>query len=104
MIRIDSWACSISGSKLKTPTLPKSGTIGHPKKPNQSLGVDVRQRFHPKMRLRQNKKRRVAQPLLCGLAGAPVFGFLKAGVLALIFDFRGSWIDAAQWSAARPDS
>ena len=31
---------------------------------------------------------RVAQPLVCALAGAPVFGLLKAGVLVLILDFQ----------------
>src|SRR5258708_19934089 len=60
---VDSWACSINGSEFKNPALPKTGRIGHPEKLIRSLGVDVLEWYHSKMRVGQLKKHeRVGHP------------------------------------------
>jgi hypothetical protein len=47
----------------KTPTLPKTRSVGHPEKLNQSLGVDTLERNHSMISVRQQKKReRIAHP------------------------------------------
>jgi hypothetical protein len=46
---------SWNGREVKTPTLSKAESIGHAKKPDQSLSVDVLEWYHPSASIRQQK-------------------------------------------------
>ena len=52
------------GTEEKSKPRPfKSERVGHPEKPNQSLGVDVLEWYHATVRIRQQKKcERVGHP------------------------------------------
>jgi hypothetical protein len=60
-MQVDPWEAG--GRRTKTPTLPKTGRIGHPGKPIQSLGVDVQEWYHPIVSVGQwEENERVCHP------------------------------------------
>src|ERR1700686_4810819 len=59
------------------PTLPKNGRIGHPQQPNQSLGVDVLEWYHPNCVRSSTEKTRKGLPERSG------GGYFRAGERAL---------------------
>jgi hypothetical protein len=54
---------AIVGTEPQNPDPFEAERVGHPEKPNQSLGVDVLEWYHPAVRVRQQEKHeRVVHP------------------------------------------
>jgi hypothetical protein len=71
LILVDQSFAHETEEKSKPRPFQKPGRIGHPEKPNRSLGVDVLEWYHPTVRVPQWKTReRVGHPPL----GGPITG------------------------------